>query len=78
MIGSQPRQLPSLPMPALVVHGTDDPVVPLASVALVELTAGRVPNTVPRAIPGGRHGIGRENAEQVVGFVRELMGFEPA
>ena len=78
MLERQPQRLPSLPMPALVVHGTDDPVAPLSSVALADLTADRIPNTVLRADAGGRHGTAREKADQVVGFVRELVGLGPA
>jgi pimeloyl-ACP methyl ester carboxylesterase len=66
--------LPALQMPAVVVHGTDDPVAPFA---LAELMAERIPNAVLRAIPGGRHGIATENADQVAGFVRDLMGLGP-
>ena len=67
-------RLPSLRMPALVVHGTDDPIAPFG---LAELMADRIPNAVLRAIPGGRHGIATEYADQVAGFVRELMGLGP-
>jgi pimeloyl-ACP methyl ester carboxylesterase len=68
-------RLPGLQIPALVVHGTDDPIAPIA---LAELTAERIPGAVLRTIPGGRHGIATEHADQVAGFVRELVGLGPA
>jgi pimeloyl-ACP methyl ester carboxylesterase len=69
------ERLPSVQVPALVVHGTDDPIAPLA---LAELTAEKIPNAVLRTIPGGRHGIATENADQLAGFVREFIGLRPA
>lgn len=68
-------QLASLQVPALVVHGTDDPIAPFA---LAELTAERIPNAVLRTIAGGRHGIATEYADEVAGFVREFIGLGPA
>jgi pimeloyl-ACP methyl ester carboxylesterase len=68
-------RLPSLQVPAMVVHGTDDPIAPIA---LAELTAERIPGAVLRTIPGGRHGIATENAEQLAAFVREFIGLGPA
>lgn len=64
-------RLPSIQMPVLVVHGTDDPIAPIG---LAQLMADRIPNAVLRTIPGGRHGIATENAEQIAGFVREHLG----
>ncbi|WP_116998252.1 alpha/beta fold hydrolase [Desertimonas flava] len=68
-------QLPTVQVPALVIHGTDDPIAPFA---LAELTAERIPGAVLRPIPGGRHGIATEYAAEVAAHVRQFIGLGPA
>jgi pimeloyl-ACP methyl ester carboxylesterase len=68
-------RLPSMQVAALVVHGTDDPIAPLA---MAELMAEAIPGAVLRTIPGGRHGISTEFADQVADFVREFLGLGPS
>jgi acylglycerol lipase len=57
-------QIPALPVPTYVLHGTDDPIVPVSSSASLE---GRV-NVTRRVYPGLRHEMHNEpEAAAVIG-----------
>ncbi|WP_313818067.1 alpha/beta fold hydrolase [Citricoccus sp.] len=61
--------LPSFTAPTLVLHGTEDLMVPAENAALI---AQRIPGARLRLYPGGRHGFFEEFAEQVV---PDVLGF---
>lgn len=61
--------LPSITAPTLVLHGTEDLMVPTENAALI---ADRVPDARLRLYPGGRHGFFEELEEQVT---PEILGF---
>lgn len=55
--------LPTITAPALVLHGTEDLMVPVENAGLI---VARIPNAGLRLYPGLRHGFFEEAAEQVV------------
>lgn len=61
--------LPSITAPTLVLHGTEDPMVPTENAALI---ADRIPDARMRLFPGGRHGFFEELEDQVT---PEILGF---
>jgi 3-oxoadipate enol-lactonase len=67
-------QLGAIAVPTLVLHGSDDLMVPPAN---ADLLAGRIPNAQVRIIPGGRHAYFEECREVasplVLDFLAEMM-----
>ncbi|WMY78566.1 alpha/beta hydrolase [Citricoccus sp. I39-566] len=61
--------LPSIAAPTLVLHGTEDLMVPTENAALI---ADRIPDARMRLVPGGRHGFFEELEDQVT---PEILGF---
>lgn len=61
--------LPSITAPALVLHGTEDAMVPTENAALI---TDRIPDARMRLFPGGRHGFFEELEDQVT---PEVLGF---
>lgn len=61
--------LPTLTAPTLVLHGTEDRMVPTENATLI---AERIPDTRMRLYPGGRHGFFEELEEEVT---PEILGF---
>ncbi|GAA1660256.1 alpha/beta hydrolase [Citricoccus zhacaiensis] len=55
--------LPSITAPTLVLHGTEDLMVPAENAALI---TQRIPDARMRLYPGGRHGFFEEFAEEVL------------
>ncbi len=62
--------LPRITAPTLVVHGTDDEMVPVAN---SDLIAARVPDATVWLRPGGRHGFFDEFADEVSPRVRDFL-----
>jgi alpha-beta hydrolase superfamily lysophospholipase len=66
--------LEHLPVPTLVIHGADDPIVPVASSALLE----RFPEVRRIVYPGLRHEVHNENDSRaladIVAWLREQVG----
>jgi len=56
------ERLPTITAPTLVLHGSDDLMVPTANAPLL---AERIPEAQLRLIEGGRHGFFDEFREQV-------------
>jgi pimeloyl-[acyl-carrier protein] methyl ester esterase len=69
------RDLPTLAMPTLVIHGARDAVVP---VACAEYLAERMPQATLHTLPEAGHALplthGRELAALIVPFIRKLGG----
>jgi pimeloyl-ACP methyl ester carboxylesterase len=64
--------LPRISTPTLVLHGTDDEMVPASNAALI---GGRIPDATVWTLPGGRHGFFEEFADEVSPRVsRFLLG----
>ncbi|WP_342029002.1 alpha/beta fold hydrolase [Arthrobacter crystallopoietes] len=67
-------QLGAIAVPTLVLHGSDDLMVPPAN---ADLLAGRIPNAQVRIIPGGRHAYFEECREVaspiVLDFLAEVL-----
>ncbi|MEO9248115.1 alpha/beta fold hydrolase [Citricoccus nitrophenolicus] len=61
--------LPSIAAPTLVLHGTEDLMVPTENAALI---ADRIPDARMRLVQGGRHGFFEELEDQVT---PEILGF---
>lgn len=61
--------LPRIAAPSLVLHGTEDRMVPTENAALI---ADRIPDARLRLYPGGRHGFFEELEDQVT---PEILGF---
>ncbi|MFY0405879.1 alpha/beta fold hydrolase [Solicola sp. PLA-1-18] len=66
-------RLPSVAAPTLVLHGTDDLMVPAAN---ADLLASRIPDTRVELTPGGRHGFFDEDADVVVPRVAAFLAGE--
>lgn len=62
--------LPRITAPTLVLHGTDDRMVPTANAPLL---AERIPDAVLRLHEGGRHGFFEEFATDVTPLVRGFL-----
>jgi pimeloyl-ACP methyl ester carboxylesterase len=62
--------LPTIVAPTLVLHGTDDRMVPTANAPLI---AGRIPGAELRLHEGGRHGFFEEFATNVTPLVRQFL-----
>ena len=62
--------LPRITAPTLLLHGTDDEMVPVAN---SDLLASRIPDTAVWLRPGGRHGFFDEFAEEVNPLVRDFL-----
>ncbi|GAA0966098.1 alpha/beta hydrolase [Acrocarpospora macrocephala] len=67
-------RLAGLQMPALVVQGTDDPLIRADA---AEEMAKRIPDARLELINGGRHGIATEFPHLVAGIVREFVHTHP-
>jgi pimeloyl-ACP methyl ester carboxylesterase len=63
-------RLPEITAPTLVIHGTDDVMVPTANAAEI---ADRVPGAQLRLFPGGRHGFFEELADDVDPVVEDFL-----
>ncbi|MGM7669767.1 alpha/beta fold hydrolase [Microbacterium sp. A93] len=61
--------LPEITAPTLVLHGTEDRMVPTENAALI---AERIPDARLRLYPGGRHGFFEELEQEVT---PEILGF---
>lgn len=62
--------LPSVSAPTLLLHGTDDEMVPVSN---SELMATRIPDATLWTCPGGRHGFFDEFADEVSPRVRDFL-----
>ncbi|HEX8970480.1 alpha/beta hydrolase [Oryzihumus sp.] len=62
--------LPRVTAPTLVLHGTDDLMVPADNAALI---ASRIAGATVHLHPGGRHGFFEEHADEVVPLVRAFL-----
>lgn len=62
--------LGSISAPTLVLHGSDDPIVPLAA---AEQLADLVPAAALEVLPGLRHGLTVENREHTAQLVSEFV-----
>jgi pimeloyl-ACP methyl ester carboxylesterase len=62
--------LPSITAPTLVLHGTDDRMVPTANAALI---AERIPGAELHLHDGGRHGFFEEFATEITPLVRGFL-----
>lgn len=62
--------LPAIAPPTLVLHGTDDRMVPTANAPLI---AERVPHARLHLVEGGRHGFFEEQATEVTPLVRRFL-----
>lgn len=68
--------LPSITAPTLVLHGTEDQMVPTGNAALI---ADRIPEARMRLFPGARHGFFEELEDQVTPeILRFLAGVAPS
>ncbi|MDN7119855.1 alpha/beta fold hydrolase [Nocardioides sp. ChNu-153] len=63
-------RLGDLAAPTLVLHGTDDLMVPAAN---ADVLAGLLPHARTRLVEGGRHGFFDEHRGVVVPWVREFL-----
>lgn len=63
-------RLPEITAPTLVLHGTDDRMVPTANAPLI---ADRVPGSVLELHEGGRHGFFEEFADTVTPLVLDFL-----
>jgi 3-oxoadipate enol-lactonase len=63
-------RLGGISAPTLVLNGTDDPLVPVAT---AELLAERIPGAVLELIEGGRHGLTLEQRDVTAGLVRRFV-----
>ncbi|MFW6773854.1 alpha/beta fold hydrolase [Nocardioides sp. CPCC 205120] len=63
-------RLGGLTAPTLVLHGTDDLMVPAAN---ADVVAGLLPDARTRLVQGGRHGFFDEHRDLVVPWVREFL-----
>ncbi|AGL17018.1 alpha/beta fold hydrolase [Actinoplanes sp. N902-109] len=63
--------LPEIQAPTLVLHGTDDHMVPTANAPLL---AGRIPGATLRLHEGGRHGFFDEFAAQITPEILSFFG----
>jgi pimeloyl-ACP methyl ester carboxylesterase len=68
------ERLAEIAAPTLVINGTDDPLVPVAT---AELIAKRIPGAALKLIEGGRHGLTLEQRDVTAGVVRQFV-FEQA
>lgn len=66
--------LPSVKAPTLVIHGTDDRINPINNGMLM---AERIRHAEFVAIPGGRHGVAAEFADQVNPLIRDFLRAHP-
>ncbi|WP_162186078.1 alpha/beta fold hydrolase [Amycolatopsis jejuensis] len=68
-------RLPEIKAPTLVIHGTDDPIVPFDS-------AVRLASLIPQAqlvpLDGGRHGLGFEFRDRLAATVSDFVLDHPA
>ncbi|MEI5672081.1 MULTISPECIES: alpha/beta fold hydrolase [unclassified Nocardioides] len=62
--------LPRITAPTLVLHGTDDRMVPTANAPLL---AERIPGALLHLHEGGRHGFFEESATDITPLVREFL-----
>lgn len=62
--------LPGIEAPTLVLHGTDDRMVPTANAPLL---AERIPGALLHLHDGGRHGFFEESATDVTPLVRDFL-----
>lgn len=62
--------LPRITVPTLVLHGTDDRMVPVENAGLI---ASRVPGATSELYAGGRHGFFEELADDVTPRVRAFL-----
>jgi 3-oxoadipate enol-lactonase len=62
--------LPEIEAATLVLHGTDDEMVPVAN---SELIGGRIPDATVWHLDGGRHGFFDEFADEVSPLVRDFL-----
>lgn len=63
-------RLAALAVPTLVVHGADDPLIPVAA---AERIAAAVPGATLRVLPGLRHGLTVERREHTARLVSEFV-----
>jgi pimeloyl-ACP methyl ester carboxylesterase len=63
-------RLAEITAPTLVINGTDDPLVPVAT---AELLAERIPAAALELIEGGRHGLTLEQRDVTAGLVRRFV-----
>lgn len=62
--------LPTITAPTLVLHGTDDRMVPTANAPLI---AERIPGARLELVEGGRHGFFEEQATDVTPLIRRFL-----
>lgn len=68
-------RLPRIAAPTLVLHGTDDRMVPTANAPVL---AGRIPGASLELTEGGRHGFFEEFADRLEPrLTRFLLGLDP-
>ncbi len=67
-------ELPSIRMPVLVIHGTDDPQVPAANAYLL---AERIPGAELHLVKGARHGFQLEAHPAVTEVVMDFLARYP-
>ncbi len=71
--GSRTERLHAIRVPTLVIHGADDPLVPLAAGVH---TAQCIPGARLEVIPGMGHNLADEIAPTIVGLVRSFVKHE--
>ncbi|WP_413544235.1 alpha/beta fold hydrolase [Citricoccus nitrophenolicus] len=64
--------LPSIATPTLVLHGTEDLMVPAENAALI---ADRIPDARMVLYPGGRHGFFEELEDRVTAEIQRFLAF---
>jgi 3-oxoadipate enol-lactonase len=63
-------RLAAITAPTLVVHGTDDPIVPFSS---AETIAALIPGAALVPLEGGRHAVSLEFRDRLAGLVSEFV-----
>lgn len=63
-------KLPGITAPTLVIHGSDDPMVPVSN---ARLAAGRIPGAQLFVHPGGRHGFFDEFSADLAPVLRAFL-----
>ena len=69
--GDRRARLANITVPTLVIHGTDDPLIPPAC---GQDTALSIPNAVYLPIDGMGHDLPREVEERIIDAIRNVMG----
>jgi pimeloyl-ACP methyl ester carboxylesterase len=68
--GSRAERLRQVRVPTLVIHGVDDPLIPLAA---GEHVAACIPGASIERIPGMGHNLAEALAPTIVGLVRDFL-----